>query len=138
MMFMGNRAGMFLSFSLLLAILYYIKSYNISSVSLEISEGNTREKLKEMGISKLLENYTVSNKKKKYYEVVSSRGNGAGFILNYNRPDQRLTICLDPGSGWSNQFVDITEKDLEEFVSKKFTIDDFSLYEPLSPTGMVI
>jgi hypothetical protein len=59
---------------------------------------------------KLYEHYMNSSKDKEYYEVVS-KGN---FILNYCPSKQWITICLDPGSGWFNQFKEVNISKLGE------------------------
>lgn len=93
-----------------------------------IREGS-REDQRSIAARELYRHYSSSNKEKKFYEVVSK--NDGRFILNYNRVDQRLTVCLDLGSGWGSQYKDITEADLEDFVEKGFSADDFDDYENL-------
>lgn len=89
-----------------------------------IKEGN-REEQREGAFITLLTHYKSSNKDKQFYEVISEKA--GRFILNYNRIDQRLTLCQDPGSGWGMQYINITEVDLQDFVDKDFSLVDFDL-----------
>lgn len=86
-----------------------------------ITEGS-REETRNNAVKELYDFYKSSSQDKEYYEVVSKR-NGR-FVLNYNRIDQRLTICGDLGSGWSEQFMNITESDLFDLVGLKVTLDE--------------
>ncbi len=111
---------------------------DVSTKYLKTSKTNDREKLKEIGVKELFDHYRTSDKNRTYYEVVSFPGNGASFILNYNKDDERLTVCLDLGSGWSYQFEEITERDLEEFVLKKFNVVDFHILNSLIEGNAVL
>ncbi|GAB2783456.1 hypothetical protein GCM10027275_29290 [Rhabdobacter roseus] len=92
-------------------------------MSTKYVEGGNREQLRSIAFSELYSHFQSSTKEKSFYEVIS--GKNGRFIVNYNRIEQRLTLCTDPGSGWAEQFKDISEADLGEFVSKGVELNDF-------------
>ncbi len=92
-------------------------------VSTRYLREGSREDQRSIAVTELYRHYNSSSKDKRFYEVVSKEG--GRFILNYNRVDQRLTVCLDPGSGWGSQYKDITEEELEDLADKGFSADDF-------------
>lgn len=64
--------------------------------------------------------YSESNKDKQFYEVLVG---DRQWILNYNRVDQRLSACGDPGSGWGPQYVNVSEAHLAELASLDSYLD---------------
>lgn len=123
---------------LLCALLFFITSCDRvdPEVSTQyIKEGN-REKQRDIAFITLLNHYQASAKDKQFYEVISKRD--GRFILNYNRLDERLTLCLDPGSGWGRQFINISENDLEDFVAKDFSLLDFDMGKAIAIDSVTI
>ncbi len=115
-----QRVGLFLG---LLPILVSCINKVDPQVSTQYIKEGSRQEQRAVAFNTLLSHYRAGNKEKQFFEVISKKD--GRFILNYNRIDQRLTLCLDPGSGWGSQYVNIAEDDLEEFVSKSFTLTDF-------------
>jgi hypothetical protein len=75
-----------------------------------------------VAVSFLYNHLLHASQDKSFYEVLSNRE--GRYILNYNRTDQRLTLCTDPGSGWGTQYMHLSVQDLEEMVEKGITLDD--------------
>jgi|GEM_PF-1546947 len=109
-------------FSVLLLTLVSCKENVDPEVGTKFIEYGSREEQRASAIQELNIFYNSSNKDKQFYEVISKK-NGR-FILNYNRADERLTVCLDPGSGWGRQYVNISESDLADFVSIGIELED--------------
>jgi hypothetical protein len=118
-----NMNRLFFPTFLLIAFLF---SSCFNKVEPEVStvyvKSGDKETERSEAVSTLFEHYSKSSKDKQYYEVLSKKD--GRFILNYNRIDQRLTICTDPGSGWSRQYVGITDADLEDLLVKGLSFND--------------
>lgn len=91
-------------------------------VSTKYLSSGSGEQQKASAVKELLDFYTASEKDKPYYEVISKRE--GRFILNYNRIEQRLTLCMDPGSGWGRQYMNISLEDLAEMVAIGITLEE--------------
>lgn len=109
-------------FPLLLLTLFSCKDNVDPEVGTKFIEYGSREEQRASAIQELNSFYNSSSKDKQFYEVISKK-NGR-FILNYNRADERLTICLDPGSGWGRQYINISESDLADFISMGIELED--------------
>ena len=82
--------------------------------------------LRSQAISKLYEHYSNSDKTNAYYEVISRKtGN---YILNYYPAGKLLTMCNDPGSGWSEQYKNVDEAELRKLADLKIKLYDLQLY----------
>ena len=81
----------------------------------------TAEVQKSEAVSKLYELYTSSNKEKEAYEVISKKE--GRFILNYTPKLELLTLCIDPGSGWSNQYKNVSEQKLQRLAGGSYSFD---------------
>jgi hypothetical protein len=86
------------------------------------SDLNKGEQQEIAAASKLYEHYMNSSKDKEFYEVVS-RGD---FILNYYPSKQLITICVDPGSGWFDQFKEVDAGKLEELSKAKLPFNKYN------------
>ncbi|MCF2487072.1 hypothetical protein [Dyadobacter sp. CY347] len=72
-------------------------------------------------LSKLYAHYNNSKKDKECYEVIARKEDR--FFLNFYPQGQLLTLCADPGSGWSNQYkADISL--IKKLISYNVTFDD--------------
>src|SRR5690606_4735524 len=85
-----------------------------------------RDSQRSQAITKLYEHYIQSDKTKEYYEVISRKtGN---YIVNYYPDGQLLTICTDPGSGWSGQLKNVSDADLQRMAISKIHMDRLQEY----------
>jgi hypothetical protein len=87
------------------------------------STGN-RDSLRSYALVRLYDHYVQSDKTKEYYEVVSR--NTGDYIVNYYPQGQLLTICGDPGSGWSGQLRNVGLNELHKMGNSKIHIDSLS------------
>ncbi|TDE11749.1 hypothetical protein [Dyadobacter psychrotolerans] len=113
-------------------ILLFFISFGLQSCSddvdpvvntLYVNDGSRTEQ-REKALLDLYQYYTYGKvaSNKEYYEVVSKK-NGR-FILNYYPSGKLLTLCGDPGSGWSDQFKNIDESILQKLANANITFDD--------------
>jgi hypothetical protein len=72
-------------------------------------------------IATLYEHYSASKKDKEVYEVIAKKHDR--FIINYAPGTKMLTLCSDPGSGWSRQYIDFDEAMLQMLIDDKVTFD---------------
>jgi hypothetical protein len=77
---------------------------------------------REKAFPNLYNYYAASSKSMEYYEVVFK----GDFILNYYPQGRLLTVCSDPGSGWSGQFKEFDESDLKKLSDDGITIDEIA------------
>ncbi len=87
-------------------------------------KGEDHDRLRKDAIAELYTHYSKSKKNKKYYEVISKKY--GRFILNYYPEGKLLTLCTDPGSGWSSQFKNVDEAKLKELLDLELTFDDIN------------
>ncbi|MCF2492113.1 hypothetical protein [Dyadobacter chenhuakuii] len=95
----------------------------ISTIYLE--EGD-RAAQRRQAIPELYAHYQNSAKDREAYEVISKK-NGR-FIINYVPGLELLTLCGDPGSGWSRQFANVSDDVLKILVNEKVTFDDLEIH----------
>lgn len=93
-------------------------------VSTVYMKGGDSKSQRSEAISRLYEHYIKSKKNRAYYEIVAKKEDR--FILNYYPEKKLLTLCTDPGSGWSGQFKNVDEAKLKELVDLKLTFDDIN------------
>ncbi len=93
-------------------------------VSTVYMKGGDSKSQRSEAISRLYEHYIKSKKNRAYYEIVAKKEDR--FILNYYPEKKILTLCTDPGSGWSGQFKNVDEAKLKELVDLKLTFDDIN------------
>jgi hypothetical protein len=70
----------------------------------------------------LYEHYVTSEKNREAYEVVAKKD--GHFILNFTPGLELLTVCGDPGSGWSQQFENVDEAMLKKLVDEGISFGD--------------
>ena len=75
-------------------------------------------------LSNLYEHYSKSDKSKEYYEVIAGRN----YIVNYYPTGKLLTACLDPSSGWTDQFKNVDEVLLKKLSDHKVSLDSMQHY----------
>jgi hypothetical protein len=85
-----------------------------------------REAWQSQAIGKLYEHYSNSDKSKEYYEVAARKA--GNYILNYYPSGKLLTVCEDPGSGWSGQYTNVDEAALQNLAQLKISLDSMQLY----------
>lgn len=85
-------------------------------------KGTDREQERAEAIRNLYRHYMNSDKDKDVYEVISK--NNGNFILNYVPALKLLTLCGDPGSGWSNQFKNVDEATLQRLIDTNVTFQN--------------
>lgn len=89
-------------------------------------ENGTPQEMKNNAFLKLYEFYSTSDKTKEYYEVIARKQ--VSYIVNYNPSKQLLTICQDPGSGWSDQVSKVSESELKRIVDLKISLDSLASF----------
>ncbi|WP_439557811.1 hypothetical protein [Dyadobacter sp.] len=89
--------------------------------TLYLKDGD-RATQRSQAVSKLYEHYAASEKNREAYEVVSKKS--GRFILNFTPGLGLLTVCGDPGSGWSQQFQNVDEAMLKKLVDEGISFDD--------------
>ena len=70
-----------------------------------------------------------SKRDKAFYEVISKKE--GRYILNYAPNLKLLTMCADPGSGWSKQFKNFELSTLEMLANGGYSFDDLDNREGL-------
>lgn len=85
-------------------------------------EDGTRETLRGQAFQKIYEFYFQSDKSSEYYEVIARKKDS--YIVNYSPSEKLLTICQDPGSGWSNQVQNVNIDQLKRLADLKISLDD--------------
>ncbi|SKB55879.1 hypothetical protein [Dyadobacter psychrophilus] len=88
-----------------------------------LTEGDRTSQRLE-AIAKLYEFYNDSDKDREAYEVISKRS--GDFIVNYVPGLGLLTLCGEPGFGWSKQFIDVDSTLLRKLVDRGATFDDLN------------
>lgn len=84
-------------------------------------KGGSIEQQKVTAVFKLYEMYRDGNKDKNAYEVIAKKE--GRFIINYTPKSELLTLSADPGSGWSNQFKNVTEQTLQRLAVGGYSFD---------------
>ena len=93
-----------------------------------LTEGD-RVVQRQQAIPKLYAHYQDSTKDREAYEVIAKKD--GRFILNYVPGLNLLTLCGDPGSGWSGQFTNVTSDVLKLLVDEGVTFDQLENREKL-------
>ena len=101
-------------------------------------KGGTGETQKSEAVSRLYDLYSNSKKDKHAYEVISKKH--GRFILNYTPKLQLLTLCADPGSGWSGQYKDVSEQTLQTLAARGYAFDSLESIaaDPLKYDSLLI
>jgi hypothetical protein len=109
---------------MLLQALFCLSCHEISHpyVDTLYVKGKDREIERAKAIVNLYEHYMNSEKDKEVYEVISE-SNGR-FILNYVPALKLLTLCGDPGSGWSKQLKNVDEVVLQRLIRDNITFEN--------------
>ncbi|MCE6992370.1 hypothetical protein [Dyadobacter sp. CY323] len=89
-----------------------------------------RETARKDALNELYKHYQKSTKNREAYEVVCKK-NGR-FILNFSPVLNFLTVCGDPGSGWSRQYQNVDETLLKRLVDEQISIEDLAGFGPRS------
>lgn len=92
-------------------------------------KGGDQETHIKQAIPKLFQHYVSSKRDKEFYEVISKKE--GRYILNYAPNLKLLTMCADPGSGWSRQFKNFELSTLEMLANDGYSFDDLGDRERL-------
>ena len=88
--------------------------------TLYLKDGS-HEYQRSVALYNLYEHYRLSSKSEDFYEIISKKS--GRYIINYYPKEELLTLCADPGSGWSGQYK-VNEQLFEKLIRYNVTFDD--------------